>query len=123
MSTESLNGVGVATNGHGRNAIRGKQNGKSAADDGEWFARAARILHPHKPGTVLHLITGLGDERLCQRYASGEVRPPAYFLRALLRSECGEQWLNAAMEGCELPWWVNRKRAAEVGRKVLDIAK
>lgn len=110
-----------ATNGHGNNAVkirRTKQNGKSAADDGDWFAQSARHLHPHKPGTVLFLTTGLGDERLCQRYAAGDVRPPAYFLRSLLRSDSGEQWLNAVMDGCTQAWWVKLKTDSDYGRKI-----
>lgn len=121
MRTESLNGQSRATNGHGKHAAKNFSNGKSAADDGDWFARAARSLHPVKPGTVLFLTTGLGDERLCQRYASGEVRPPAYFLRALLRSDSGEQWLNAVMDGCKAKWWRELGEAATFGRQVLKL--
>jgi hypothetical protein len=121
MRTASPSSHEAATNGHGKNAAKSRrrnENGKSAADDGDWFARSARSLHPHKPGTVLFLVTGLGDERLCQRYASGEVRPPAYFLRALLRSDGGEQWMNAVMDGCTQSWWANLKSNAELGHKV-----
>jgi hypothetical protein len=91
--------------GNNATTTHGKSSGKSAVDDADWFSVAARKLYAHKPGTILHLTTGLGDERLCQRYASGEVRPPAYFLRALLRSDHGEQWLAAAMDGSRSDWW------------------
>lgn len=83
----------------------GKLAGKSASDDGDWFSKAARTLYPHKAGAILHVTTGLGDERLCHRYASGDTRPPAFFLRALLRSDHGEQWLSVLMDGCTAPWW------------------
>jgi len=92
-------------------SIHGKSSGKSAVDDADWFSVAARNLYSHKPGTALHLITGLGDERLCQRYASGEVRPPAYFLRSLLRGEHGQQWHGAVMDGCATPWWLDLQAA------------
>lgn len=80
-------------------------------DDGDWFARAARGLYPTKPGTALFYATQLGnerfgDERLCQKYAAGTVRPQAYFLRRLLRSKHGKQWLNAVMAGCTEDWWL-----------------
>lgn len=89
----------------------GRSSGKSAVDDGDWFSVAARKLYAHKPGTILHLTTGLGDERLCQRYASGEVRPPAYFLRALLRGAHGPQWQAAVMDGCQSQWWLDIEAA------------
>lgn len=95
-------------------------DGKSAVDDGDWFSLAARSLYPHKPGAILHHTTHLGDERLCQRYASGEVRPPAYFLRALQRSDiAGEQWLHATMDGCTAPWWIQMQHERAVGRAAL----
>lgn len=102
---------GGATVGRGRCAATNLVDGKSAADDGDWFSEAAQQLHPHKPGTVLFLTTELGDERLCQRYAAGHVKPPAYFFRALLRSDQGWQWLCAAMEGSDAEWWREMKRA------------
>lgn len=104
----------VAIKHDGRDATERIVDGKSAVDDGDWFKRAAQQLYPHKPGTILHLTTGLGDERLCQRYAAGDVRPPAYFLRALLRSQHGEQWLAAALEGCTATWWKDLQRARRV---------
>lgn len=98
-----------ATNGSGTSAADEFSDGKSAVDDSEWFSQAAQRLLPSKPGTILHLTTGLGDERLCQRYAAGHVKPPAYFLRALLRSPHGRQWLAAVMEGSEADWWRDYK--------------
>ena len=81
-------------------------NGLSAVDDEGWFGAAPRQLYPVKAGTVLYLTTGLGDERLCQRYAAGTVKPSAYFLRNLLRGDHGEQWLNATLEGLDKEWWL-----------------
>ncbi len=109
---------------NGTIAVREIPDGKSAVDDeGQWFSRSARRMHPTKPGSILHYTTGLGDERLCQRYASGEVKPPAYFLRALLRSEHGRQWLYAAMEGCTEQWWVDLQRAIKVGSAAIREAE
>lgn len=82
-----------------------KSGVRSDAEDENWFSSAAWKLYPAKPGTIMHLVTGLGNERLCQKYAAGDVRPPAYFLRALLRSDHGEQWLAAAMDGSAVQWW------------------
>jgi hypothetical protein len=95
----------LSTAGNIATTTHGRSSGKSAVDDADWFSAAARKLYAHKPGTILHLTTGLGDERLCQRYASGEVRPPAYFLRALLRGDHGQQWLSATMDGSRSEWW------------------
>lgn len=97
---------------------------KSSAvkSDGNWFSVAARALYPSKGGTALHYVTG-GDERLCQKYAAGTVKPPAYFLRALLRSEHGWQWLAALMDGSEARWWSDIQRArldSELLRKFVD---
>lgn len=96
-------------------------HGKSAVDDQDWFSAAAKRLYEHKPGTVLHTITSLGDERLCQRYAAGDVRPPAYFLRALQRSGHGLQWSAIVLDG--VAWWLELNRAADIGRKVLDLTR
>ncbi len=101
----------ISTTAKSATTFDGKSSGKSAVDDADWFSVAARKLYSHKPGTALHLITGLGDERLCQRYASGEVRPPAYFLRALLRGDHGQQWHGAVMDGCAEQWWRDAENA------------
>jgi hypothetical protein len=83
----------------------------SDVDDENWFSEAAWRLYPTKPGTALHLVTALGNERLCQKYAAGDVRPPGYFLRRLQRSKHGEQWLNATMDGCTEQWWIDWQTA------------
>lgn len=111
-------GSGVATNADGKSAAEKTDDGKSAIDDGNWFSRAARRLLPHKAGTWLHLTTKLGDERLCQRYASGEVKPPAYFFRALLRDDNGDTWLAAAMEGSTAKWWLDYQRAKRLSAAI-----
>jgi hypothetical protein len=108
----------AAINGNGTSAADENLNGKSAVDDGDWFRNLAQRLHEHKPGTVLFLVTGLGDERLCQRYAAGHVKPPAYFFRALLRSPQGWQWLCGAMDGCKEPWWADVQDAMKMKRAI-----
>lgn len=101
-----------------RNAI--DVGGTSAAEaepavksDGDWFSQTCRALLPHKAGTALHYTTGV-DERLCQKYAAGSVKPPAYFLRALLRSDGGWQWLASLMEDSDSGWWRDLQRARRV---------
>ena len=88
-------------------------DGKSDGEECGWFADAARGLLPHKAGTALHFATGF-DERLCQKYAAGKVKPSAYFLRALLRSDGGWQWLSALMDGSDAQWWRDLQRARRV---------
>jgi hypothetical protein len=106
-----------AIDGSGISAVDESTDGKSAVGDEHWFSRAARILLPAKAGTALHYETGF-DERLCQRYAAGHVKPPAYFFRALLRTEGGWQWLCAAMEGSDAEWFRQVKR----GRRIAEAA-
>src|SRR6202034_3960466 len=84
----------------------------SVGSDENWFSQACRALLEHKPGTALHYVTGF-DERSCQRYAAGSVKPPAYFFRALLRSEQGWTWLAAAMDGSSASWWLDIQRARD----------
>lgn len=98
----------------GNSAVGRNASGRSAVDDENWFSDAAWGLYGKNPGEPLHLITSLGDVRLCQRYASGEVKPPAYFLRRLLRSKHGEQWLGAVMDGCDSAWWADMQRARRI---------
>lgn len=81
--------------------------------DAEWFAVTCQYLFKHKAGTILHSLTGI-DERSCQRYAAGSVRPPAAFLRALLRNEGGFSWLCAIMDGCEAVWWQELQAAIDI---------
>jgi hypothetical protein len=109
----------VAIEARGKFAVEKTDDGKSAVDDRNWFAEAVCALLPFKAGTALFYTTGLGDERLCQRYASGETKPPAYFLRRLLRSDEGETWLNATMDGCEAKWWLDLKHQRKVGARAI----
>lgn len=77
---------------------------KSDVPDAGWFVEMVLALHPHKPGTVLHYLTGY-NERLCQKYAAGSVKPSAYFLRNLLRSDEGWPHLVQIMDDCKAEWW------------------
>lgn len=79
----------------------------------DWFANACKHLLPNKAGTALHYETGF-DERSCQRYAAGDVKPPAYFLRALLRSPQGWTWLCAVMDESNESWWREARYAYEI---------
>jgi len=96
-------------------------DGKSAVDDGDWFHKMAQALHPEKPGTVFWATTGV-DERLCQRYAAGHTRPPAYFLRSLLRSEGGWTYLAFLMDGSKAIWWRDLQRARRIAVVLNDIS-
>ena len=113
MSTSVSVATHGATSRDGTNTAHEIIDGTNAVDDANWFAVAARELYPIKAGTALYLTTGLGDERLCQRYAAGHTRAPAYFLRALLRGDHGEQWLNATMAPCNSQWWLDLGAARE----------
>ena len=106
----------------GRNAVEEIQDGKSAVDDENWFAEAAQELYGrNKPGTALFYATHLGDERGCQRYAAGSVKPPAYFFRRLLRTAHGWQWLCAAMDGCDEQWWRDVRLAVAYEEKRREV--
>lgn len=98
-----------ATNGYDKSV------GRCVAESEDWFSDACRTLYDGKAGTALHFATGF-DERSCQRYAAGTVKPPAYFLRSLLRGQQGWTWLNAAMEGSDAQWW----RELRGARKLLE---
>lgn len=87
---------------------------KFDADERGWFAAVAQALLPTKPGTALHYITGY-DERLCQKYAAGTVKPSAHFLRVLLRSENGDVWLRAILDDCTAQWWRDQERHRRMG--------
>lgn len=113
---EPSRGLAAAESGNGgRFAVEKSTSVKSDAPDLGWFVEMVRGLHPHKPGTALHYLTGY-DERLCQKYAAGSVKPSAYFLRNLLRSGQGWQHLVAIMDGSNAAWWrdlVVRKECAD----------
>jgi len=107
-------GAGTAIIPRGTSAVEKSADGKSAVGDRGWFAEMAQALLPEKPGTALWTITGY-DERLCQRYAAGHVKPSAYFLRVLIRSGQGEPFFLALMDGCAAPWWIDMQRHARMG--------
>lgn len=111
-----MDGAGVGANGHDDRFVIEKTTGdKSVADDENWFSDAVLLLYPEKPGTALHYIAEKQfDERSCQRYAAGTVKPPAYFLRALLRSPHGWQFLAATMDGSDVEWWRDVERARAI---------
>lgn len=116
----SINGSGNGTTiARGTSAAEFTSDDKSVAGNENWFSDAAQRLYATKPGTALHYLTDF-DERCCQRYAAGSVKPPAYFLRALLRSEHGWQWLSAAMDGSTAEWWRDLQRAQRIAEKLKD---
>lgn len=103
-----------------RSVVENISGDKSVGSDENWFSDAVlRLLGTDKPGTALDCITELrfGD-RNCQRYAAGDVKPPAYFLRAILRGKHGEPFLHALMDGCESEWWLDHQRRLTNGAKV-----
>ena len=120
MSRVSTTCVTRGRNDDGKSAAEAfdrPADGKDAVDSSDWFGIAARALYPHKAGTNLFYLTGLGDERLCQRYANGKHKPPAYFLRALLRSDQGFTWLSAVMDGSDVTWWRELQAARDLCSK------
>ncbi len=84
------------------------------------FAEIAKKILGKDAGGQLCCITDYPSTS-CYRYARGETPPPLDFLLRVLRSDAGEQFLCALM-GKE-QWWIEMQRAAEVGRKVLEITK
>lgn len=93
---------------------------RSVVDDENWFSDAAfALLGKDKPGTALDCVTGLRfGERNCQRYAAGDVKPPGYFIRELLRTPHGRQWLAAIMDGSNVRWWRDMQRAERIAAAV-----
>jgi hypothetical protein len=67
----------------------------------------ARALLPKDAGFALHILTGY-EQRSCYRYARGERPAPADLLRALMRGDGGETFLNFVLDGA--PWWVERQK-------------
>lgn len=100
-----------------KSVVLGKSSDNSVADDEDWFASYAQAFYNGKAGPALVFASKSDqrDERNCQRYASGAVKPPSFFLRSLLRDPHGKQWLAAVMDGCTEQWWIDMQRAARVG--------
>lgn len=100
----------------------------SDTDGDRWFADIAQEFYPkpQKPGAALRSLTGY-EERNCQRYASAAVQPAGHFIRQLLRSDHGAQWLDALMAGCTAPWWLEHQRdvrlAAASKRFIAEVTK
>ena len=84
----------------------------------QWFSTICRELLPKDAGFALHVITGF-EERTCYRYAAGDRKPPAFFLRSLLRSEQGRTWLNAVMDASNAQWW-RHVLTADASQRKLD---
>jgi len=101
----------------------GETPGKSVKESPKgWFADVCKRLLPRdKPGQALVCDAPDFGERDCHRYAIGEVKPPGYFIRALLRSKNGWTWLNAIMDGCDVPWWAEIKRARRIAEALRAI--
>lgn len=93
----------------------------SVRTDSEWFAEIAEGLLGKDAGFQLHLLTDF-EERTCYRYAAGDTKPPAYFLRALLRGKQGKQWYAALMDGCEEDWWIESQLEIERARQIVSRA-
>jgi hypothetical protein len=90
------------------------------SDDDKWFTDIIGALLPKDAGLALHVTTGF-EERTCYRYAAGDRKPPAYFLRALLRSEQGWTWLAAVMDGTDAEWWLELQRARRIAEAISNI--
>lgn len=86
---------------------------QTVSETEQWFEEICRALLPKDAGLALHLTTGF-EERTCYRYAAGDRKPPAYFLRALLRSEQGWTWLAAIMDGSDAEWWRDIEAARDL---------
>jgi hypothetical protein len=88
----------------------GQSNDDQSDSEGKWFVTLTKQLLSKDAGFALHLATGF-EERTCYRYASGERKPPGYFVRELLRSDQGWQWLCGLMDGSDAEWWQEIVRA------------
>lgn len=113
--------VRAATNGTAEVGSDQISTAESGSDDCDWFGELARGLLGKDAGLHLHCITGY-PERTCYYYASGARKPPAYFLRALLRSEQGASFLAALMSDCDAKWWREHQRASAAADKLARAA-
>lgn len=117
MGSASREWVDRANNGTAAVGSEQVTTAANGSDDCDWFGELARGLLGKDAGLHLHCITGF-PERTCYYYASGERKPPAYFLRSLLRSNQGAPFLAALMQGCDAAWWVEHQRAKSAADKV-----
>lgn len=81
------------------------------SDNSDWFGSLARPLLGKEPGVALHYM--VGDDfpiSTCSKYVakteSSRRQPPGYLIRALLRSDQGEPFLRAIMDGSTAKWWI-----------------
>ncbi len=73
-------------------------------------------------GDQLSILTGY-PRSSCYRYSEGQTVPPIDFLAKLIASDVGLEFFLWFVRGCDAQWWTEMQRAAEVGRKVLEITK
>lgn len=95
---------------------------RTDSDGSDWFYKMAQPLLGKDGGLALSVLTGF-EERSCYRYVTADKDkrrpPPGYLLRTLIRSELGEPWLRALMDGCDAKWWLAMQRECRVGRSAL----
>jgi hypothetical protein len=94
----------------------------TGSEDSEWFAKAAWVVLGKDAGLHLHYLTGY-PESTCYAYVTKDPTkrrsPREHFLRKLIRSDQGEPFFNAFMEGCEALWWSEWRRQRAVGAAAL----
>lgn len=93
------------------------------SDGSDWFGELARPLLGKEPGVALHYI--VGDDfpiSTCSKYVAkteaSRRQPPGYLIRALLRSNQGEPFFLALMDGCGAAWWVDLQRQIRNAERV-----
>lgn len=87
-----------------------------------WFSETCIEQWGDNAPADLKFWTGY-PERSCYRYTSGDRAAPLDVFRKIVRSDQGEPFLRALMDGCQSEWWLEFQHAAEVGAKVLEITK
>jgi|GEM_PF-4987779 len=102
-------------------AVPDQLAGQMVSEDEErWFADICDQLLPKEAGLALHIATGF-EERTCYRYAAADRKPPGFFIRALLRSDGGWQWLSAIMEGSNAAWWIDLQRTRRIAEAIAAV--
>jgi hypothetical protein len=94
----------------------------SGSDPDEWFPKAAPILLGDKDtGLLLHYALGrVYPLSSCYAYVQRN-RPravPDHLVRKLIRSEQGEPWFRAYMDGCTAQWWLDVQDAIKIKRAI-----
>ena len=104
-----------------RPAVVGSDSETTAAcgsdEENHWFKRACDTLLGKDAGFALHTITGF-PERTCYYYASGDRKPPEFFLRTLFSKPEGEPFWKAFNEECAPPCWPEYQRALRVAEAI-----